>query len=1124
MPQPLHFLSSFYLLPYHSSTTKLNTNGQHRRNTKPSVGTTETTSTSSLQSQEVFGSNKALWFSPSGNKLAFGYFDDSHTPIITIPFYGYPGNRMFQYTSTISIHYPKSGTTNPTVKLFYVDLEEVVQGSVSLTEIEHPTELSSEMRILSAVAFPTDTLVYATWMNRVQNRAYFHFCYVHDPLPKCTTVRTYPSIHTDVAFVHVVVSEPGGEPLALKHFENHGWVEQFEPPMFSDDGDSFLTILPEKQHDDSYWRHAVAITNVSSDKPRRIALTSGRFVVTELVSWDQKNSYLLDYYANWRALREHTRLFGTGLLLGTCRVDIQTPTSISCTPLSTANENLNKILNCMTMSNFNFSRCLYPTMHKYLSKSYYLATTKEESAVQHLYRISTRTTDDRKPRCLSCGIVRETDRNRCLYNTAKFSTDHSNYVLTCAGPGVPDIAIYNRVSVARYRRLVIPLQTTTPSASLHSAHCRYLFWENRFPGTDGEEYNSLSFRELAKFISLRGKALYITLRPIRPVSLPSADSGLALHASGMCGTEAKGTRLLRLTPSFEALQIHTSTLLAAYSDIVWRDGAFVSIDKNEEKEEAEMEEEEETEDSTARLVEAARLQPIIGFPRGQTPPRPSEGLISFPSRKPANGKCPVLAACRRTMAAEGPGNTLFGDFGWERSAFAISERYLAYFCTHPPLQDSVKLLAWENNDAVSEIIAEKSQPVVHRYKVDVSGGFKARVRLLIPPNADLSGVTKYPMLIFVYGGPDSYQVTEKFNVDWGTYLVTNKSIIYATIDGRGSGLMDNSMLFAGYRNLGTVEIADQINVTSLCPSFPSRDEARYTFTRDGLPLSGYNGGVANNVERGDVENRSAQKSQPVRMLNDDRIEENNAEGARGPVDGAKGTRRYTNDPMRSRTWSNLGAKWQTLKTEFDVHNKRYGQGQLMGQKVHAGNNRYWPKTVVKVIDDDPVIDGVLAVLIRIIPYDLRHCLQPIAVVACDQGSVSGPKTVTKVIGDDPVIDGVLSMLIRIIPYDLRPIAVISYDQGSVNGVNQSYLQDSLPFIDRSRTAIWGWSYGGYATGMTLAMDYQGVFKCGMSVAPVTDWALYGNKWGLSTDRRLRENAVGKVRVEVSNKAMRLNKG
>lgn len=68
-------------------------------------------------------------------------------------------------------------------------------------------------------------------------------------------------------------------------------------------------------------------------------------------------------------------------------------------------------------------------------------------------------------------------------------------------------------------------------------------------------------------------------------------------------------------------------------------------------------------------------------------------------------------------------------------------------------------------------------------------------------------------LPFRYGGPDSYQVTEKFNIDWGTYLVTNKSIIYAAIDGRGSGLMGNDMLFAGYRRLGTVEIVDQINVT-----------------------------------------------------------------------------------------------------------------------------------------------------------------------------------------------------------------------------------------------------------------------------------------------------------------------
>ena len=52
----------------------------------------------------------------------------------------------------------------------------------------------------------------------------------------------------------------------------------------------------------------------------------------------------------------------------------------------------------------------------------------------------------------------------------------------------------------------------------------------------------------------------------------------------------------------------------------------------------------------------------------------------------------------------------------------------------------------------------------------------------------------------------------------------------------------------------------------------------------------------------------------------------------------------------------------------------------------------------------------------------------------------------------------------------------------------NYLK-SLPYVDASRIGIWGWSYGGYMTlySMTHA---QGVFKAGVSVAPVSDWKLY----------------------------------
>lgn len=87
----------------------------------------------------------------------------------------------------------QSGTTNPTIKLYCVDLLMVMQGNVTLVEIEHPPELSTTERILSAVDFPTDNLVYATWMNRVQNRAYFQLCDVDSLQPNCTIVSTTSS-------------------------------------------------------------------------------------------------------------------------------------------------------------------------------------------------------------------------------------------------------------------------------------------------------------------------------------------------------------------------------------------------------------------------------------------------------------------------------------------------------------------------------------------------------------------------------------------------------------------------------------------------------------------------------------------------------------------------------------------------------------------------------------------------------------------------------------------------------------------------------------------------------------------------------------------------------------------
>ena len=48
---------------------------------------------------------------------------------------------------------------------------------------------------------------------------------------------------------------------------------------------------------------------------------------------------------------------------------------------------------------------------------------------------------------------------------------------------------------------------------------------------------------------------------------------------------------------------------------------------------------------------------------------------------------------------------------------------------------------------------------------------------------------------------------------------------------------------------------------------------------------------------------------------------------------------------------------------------------------------------------------------------------------------------------------------------------------------------TLPYVDKDNITLYGWSFGGYNTLMALSTS-KGIFKNGVSVAPVTDWNFY----------------------------------
>ncbi|MDR1561687.1 MAG: S9 family peptidase [Dysgonamonadaceae bacterium] len=66
---------------------------------------------------------------------------------------------------------------------------------------------------------------------------------------------------------------------------------------------------------------------------------------------------------------------------------------------------------------------------------------------------------------------------------------------------------------------------------------------------------------------------------------------------------------------------------------------------------------------------------------------------------------------------------------------------------------------------------------------------------------------------------------------------------------------------------------------------------------------------------------------------------------------------------------------------------------------------------------------------------------------------------------------------------------------------------SLPYVDRDRIAIWGWSFGGYNVLMSMSRG-GGIFRAGVAIAPVTDWRFYDSVYTERYMRTPQENEHG----------------
>ena len=97
------------------------------------------------------------------------------------------------------------------------------------------------------------------------------------------------------------------------------------------------------------------------------------------------------------------------------------------------------------------------------------------------------------------------------------------------------------------------------------------------------------------------------------------------------------------------------------------------------------------------------------------------------------------------------------DCSYASGYFSLNASYYALQCATPTTvanlvtirvtESGEVLREWLSSQHLVDDLSNKNLPVERNMEVDVAGGFKAHVRLYLPPGLDEAGSTKYPMIV-----------------------------------------------------------------------------------------------------------------------------------------------------------------------------------------------------------------------------------------------------------------------------------------------------------------------------------------------------------------------------------------
>ncbi len=169
--------------------------------------------------------------------------------------------------------------------------------------------------------------------------------------------------------------------------------------------------------------------------------------------------------------------------------------------------------------------------------------------------------------------------------------------------------------------------------------------------------------------------------------------------------------------------------------------------------------------------------------------------------------------------------------GTHAVSMAFDGRYLIDIYSSIMVAGETLLLDGKGN--LVEILVENKDPLeeynlgeTKLFTLKAEDGTDLHCRMILPPQMDES--RKYPVFIYVYGGPHAQLITNSWLAGAGLFLnyMAQQGFVVFTLDNRGSANRGKAFEQAIFRNLGDVEVQDQMTGVAYLKNLPYVDAGR----------------------------------------------------------------------------------------------------------------------------------------------------------------------------------------------------------------------------------------------------------------------------------------------------------